>query len=209
MPGPSLVGLTIEQKIAQDATGTPEEPVGPTFDATLVLVEHEYGARCDHLALRIHEAPSDPGYEAPTSRLKDEKGVERALNPPRPRRFCPGGRGLGAVLLVGGHGRLEMAVLTAASVENDNERIGGRPGAFGDVSHSVKQSSETKLTHRARRFAGGGRKCEKSLIRIQDPLFRSYAGVSHWYSTGSLRLDSLIRTDVSVSAVGTVSLSSQ
>ena len=40
----SLVRFAVEQKVAKDTTGTPEETVRPALDATLVLIKHKHRA---------------------------------------------------------------------------------------------------------------------------------------------------------------------
>lgn len=50
---PLLLCLSVEKEVAQYSARTPEEPICPTFDATLVLVKHKDRAGGDHLPFRV------------------------------------------------------------------------------------------------------------------------------------------------------------
>ena len=96
MSSASLLSLAIEEEVAQDATGAPEEAVGPALDAALVLVEDEDGAGGDHLALAVDEAACDAGDEAAAGGLEDEEGVEGGAYPAGPGwGGCVGWGGVG------------------------------------------------------------------------------------------------------------------
>lgn len=84
-----FLGLAIEEEVAQYPAGAPEEPVGPTLDAALVLVEDEDGPRRDHFAFRINQTASYPRNQSPSCGLEDEQCVTRRLYPARPWRLGP------------------------------------------------------------------------------------------------------------------------
>lgn len=109
MPCPALLGLAVEEEVAQDAAGAPEEAVGPPLDAALVLVEDEDGARGDHLALSVDEASGDARNHTTAGRLEDEQRVTCRLDEDRPWGVGPvvgaaarGGGVLGVVRHGGG-----------------------------------------------------------------------------------------------------------
>ena len=89
--GAALVCLAVEEKVAEDAGGAPEETVCPALDATLVLVKDKDGAGGDHFALGVDEAAGDPGDEAATGGFEDEEGIAGGLYPAGPGGLCPGG----------------------------------------------------------------------------------------------------------------------
>jgi hypothetical protein len=39
-----LISLAVQEEIAKNPTGTPEEAIGPSFDTTLVFIEDKNGA---------------------------------------------------------------------------------------------------------------------------------------------------------------------
>jgi hypothetical protein len=102
MPGPSLVRLPIEQKIAQYPTRAPEQAVRPTLDPALVLVEHEHRAGADHLALGVDEPAGDPRDDSATGSFEHNEGVASGGDPTGPGRFGPRHR---RWAMVGGDGR--------------------------------------------------------------------------------------------------------
>jgi len=46
--------FSVEKEIAQNPARTPKKAIGPTFDATLSLIEDKDGARCDHFPFRLY-----------------------------------------------------------------------------------------------------------------------------------------------------------
>lgn len=89
MASAALVRLAVEEKVAEDAGGAPEEAVCPALDATLLLVKDKDGPGCDHFSLRVDEAAGDPGDEAAACGLEDEEGIAGGLYPAGPGRLCP------------------------------------------------------------------------------------------------------------------------
>ena len=49
--GALLVSLTIEKKVAKDATWAPEETISPALNTALVFIEYKDRARSDHFTL--------------------------------------------------------------------------------------------------------------------------------------------------------------
>jgi hypothetical protein len=77
----SLVRLAIEQKVPQDATGTPEKAVGPALDPTLVLIEYEHRSRGDHLPFGVDQTTRYAWDETTTSSFEDQERVASGLYP--------------------------------------------------------------------------------------------------------------------------------
>ena len=123
VPCPALFRFAVEEEIAQDAAWTPEEPVGPPLDATLVLVEDEDGARGYHFALSVDEAPGDARDHTTSRCLEDEQRVTCRLDEARPWGVGPvagaatRGRRLLGVVRHGGETVVDMADTTWASME--------------------------------------------------------------------------------------------
>lgn len=89
MSSASLLCLAVEEEVAQDATGAPEETVRPALDAALVLVKDKDRARGDHLAFRIDEPTSNTRDDASAGSFEDQEGIAGSFNPARPGGFCP------------------------------------------------------------------------------------------------------------------------
>lgn len=102
----ALVGLAVEEKVAEDAGGRPEEAVSPAFDAGLVLVKDKDGAGSDHLAFAVDEPAGDPWYDASSGGLEHEERIARGRDPSGPRGFRPAARGRGG----GRHQKFEVGV---------------------------------------------------------------------------------------------------
>jgi hypothetical protein len=77
----TFFGFAIEQEIAQYPTWTPKKAIRPTLDAALVFVKDEYGARGDHLALRVDEAAGDAGDHSAAGGFEDEESITGGLYP--------------------------------------------------------------------------------------------------------------------------------
>ena len=90
--GTALLCFSVEKEIAQNPARTPEKAIGPTFDATLGLIEDKDGAGCDHFAFRLDKPAGDTGDHSPTSGFEDEEGIARGLDPTLPRGLCPSWR---------------------------------------------------------------------------------------------------------------------
>ena len=71
----ALIRLAIEQEIAEDAGGRPEEAICPALDTGLVLVEDEDGAGGDHAPFGVDEAAGNARDESSSGGLEDEEGV--------------------------------------------------------------------------------------------------------------------------------------
>lgn len=123
MPCPALLRLAVEEEVAQNAAGAPEEPVSPPLDAALVLIEDEDGARGYHLALSVDEASGDAGNHTTTRRFEDEQRVTCRLDEARPW-------GVGPVAAAAARGRRLLGVV----------RHGGR--AVVDMADTMRTSKE-------------------------------------------------------------------
>lgn len=93
--GTTLVRFAVEEKVAKDAGGAPEEAVCPALDATLVLVKDKDGPGGDHFSFRVYETAGDSRDEAAACGFEDEEGIAGGLYPAGPGGLCPGRGGLG------------------------------------------------------------------------------------------------------------------
>lgn len=126
VPCPALFRLAVEEEVAKDAAGAPEEPIGPPLDAALVLVEHEDRARGNHLALGVDEAPGDARNHTTPRRFEDEQRVTCRLDEARPWGVGPvaGATARGRRLLgvVGHGGGAVVGMVDTASTSMDATR---------------------------------------------------------------------------------------
>ena len=87
--GTTFLCFSVEKKVAQNPARAPEKAVGPSFDATLSLIEDKDRAGCDHFPFRLHEPASNAGDEPPPSGFEDEEGVACSFDPALPRGLGP------------------------------------------------------------------------------------------------------------------------
>lgn len=63
------------QKVPQDPTGTPDQPIRPPLDSALMFVKDENGSALHHPSLPLDESSGDSGYHPPPRGLEDEESV--------------------------------------------------------------------------------------------------------------------------------------
>lgn len=66
---------TTHEKIHQNSTGAPKQPVGPPLYTALALIEDEDLTTPDHFAFIVTQPALDLWHDAPTHTFEDEQSI--------------------------------------------------------------------------------------------------------------------------------------